>query len=64
MRASTFGFDVDETIEVEILTGPSSTGLCKVADSTRTYVRHIDRLTPLDDEARELFAAWKKRLTP
>ncbi len=61
MKATTFGFEVDETITVEILSGPSATGLCKVADANRTYVRHIDRLDPIDDDARELFATWKSK---
>lgn len=51
MRATTFGLD-GEQVEVEILSVPSSTGIVKVTDGKRTFARHRDRLTPLDDDAR------------
>lgn len=52
MKAKTF--DDDKTVEVEVLTAPSSTGLCKVKVGERQLVRHRNQLEPLDDEAREL----------
>lgn len=51
MRASTFGLDEGKSIEVEILSGPTSTGLFVVTDGKRKMARHRDRLVPLDDEA-------------
>ncbi len=49
----------DETMTVEIMTPPSSTGLCRVrmndgAGSYMTIARHVDRLTPINDAAKEL----------
>jgi uncharacterized NAD-dependent epimerase/dehydratase family protein len=53
-RARTFGVDDEGQVEVEILSGPSPTGLFVVHDGTRKLARHRDRLSPLDDEAREM----------
>lgn len=52
MKARTFGLDEHETVEVEILSGPTSTGLFIVTDGTRKMARHRDRLEPLDEEAK------------
>lgn len=52
MRAKTF--DDDRQIEVEIVSGPSSTGLCRVVHGQRALARHVNQLEPLDDEARKL----------
>lgn len=52
MKAKTF--DDDKTVEVEVLTPPTSTGLCKVKVGDRQLVRHRNHLEPLDDETREL----------
>jgi hypothetical protein len=51
MKALTFGVDVEGDIEVEILSGPSPTGLFIVTDGKRKMARHRDRLMPLDKEA-------------
>jgi len=53
VKALTFGLDEHETVEVEILSGPTSTGLFIVTDGTRKMARHRDRLDPVDEEARE-----------
>lgn len=47
---------IDDThqITVEVLTGPSLTGLCKVAYGDRLIARHIDRLDPITTAAKEL----------
>jgi hypothetical protein len=52
MKALTFGVDDEGNIEVEILSGPTSTGLFIVTDGKRKMARHRDRLLPLDDEAK------------
>lgn len=53
-KAKTFLEDSHE-IEVDIVLGPSATtGLCKVAYGSRILVRHRNRLTPMDEEARKL----------
>lgn len=54
MKAITFGVDTEGNIEVEILSGPSPTGLFVVTDGKRKMARHRDRMEPLDDEAREV----------
>lgn len=41
-------------VEAELLSGPGSTGLCKVRVGERVLVRHADRLEPLDEEANKL----------
>ncbi len=62
-RATTFVEEASghNTVEVIILTRPSSTGLCKVrrADATTPgseeripFVRHVSKLSPLNEEAR------------
>jgi len=50
-----------QVVQVEILTIPSSTGLCKVLclDGS-TIVRHVDRLTPKNVEAENMFANWRR----
>lgn len=52
MQAVTF--DDNRQIEVQILSKPSSTGLCKVKHGARTLVRHRTQLSPIDKEAKEL----------
>lgn len=52
-KARTF-IDDRNTIEVDVVVGPSSTGLCKVAYGSRILVRHKDRLEPLNEEARRM----------
>ena len=47
-------FDDDHMAEAELLSAPGVTGLCKVKIGDRTLARHVDRLEPLDDEARKL----------
>ena len=60
-RAETF-LD-DKTIEVEIVTDPTVYGLCKVKTKEGKFLaRHVDRLEPLDDEARAI--VHKFRWTP
>ena len=44
-------FNDGETIEVIILSKPSSTGLCKLDYNGRTIVRHINRIYPINQEA-------------
>ena len=54
--ASTFDNN-GKLIEVIIVSTPSSTGLCKVViagEDGSVLVRHKDRLTPLNNEARKL----------
>lgn len=50
-QAETFLGTDDHLVRVDVLTGPSSTGLCKVAYGQRVFVRHVDRLAPLNPEA-------------
>ena len=52
--AKTFFADTPD-VKVEVLTGPNPQGLCKVAYGAKIFVRHIDRLVPLNDAAKELF---------
>jgi len=54
MRARTFGLDEDERLEVEILSPPSATGLVKVRCEGKVFVRHKNRLDPMDEEAKEI----------
>jgi len=49
-----------QMILVEILTIPSSTGLCKVVSLAGTFVRHVDRLTPKNKEAENMIANWRR----
>jgi hypothetical protein len=53
IKAKTFLLDPPRETEVtvDVLSGPSSTGLCKVVFEGRVLARHVDRLTPVDDEA-------------
>ena len=56
MKARTFAWD-DETMDVEILSGPNANGLVIVSpdgSGGAKIVRHKDRLEPLDDEARKV----------
>lgn len=53
-RALAQTFDDDQRIEVEIISKPSSTGLCKVRCGERTLVRNKVQLQPLNDAAREM----------
>lgn len=60
MKAHTFYNG--ETVEVEVVSGPSSTGLCVVIvvpdrDPPVCFVRHKDRLEPLDTDAMRLLRA-------
>lgn len=41
-------------VEAELLSGPGSTGLCKVRVGERVLARHVDRLEPLDEDAKTL----------
>ena len=50
MKARTFIGD-ESNVEVEIVAWMSSR-LVRVRYEGRDYVRHVDRLTPVDDEAR------------
>lgn len=50
-QAKTFLDDTQE-VTVDVLTGPSGTGLCKVAFGSRVFARHVDRLEPLNEQAR------------
>lgn len=54
-RAETFQDDETE-VEVEILSTPTSTGLCKVRLGEKILVRHRDRLRPLDEEAKRILS--------
>lgn len=55
--ATTF-HDEDGSVEVEVLGPPSSTGLVRVkAPDGAVYARHVDRVHPTNDEARQLLAA-------
>lgn len=47
-------FHDDERIEVEILSPPSSTGLCKVKNGDKILVRNKVQLTPLNNAAKEM----------
>lgn len=42
------------TVQVEVLSAPSATGLCKVDFNGRTLARHVDRLAPVTEEAKRL----------
>lgn len=50
--ARTF-FDT-EVIEVELISKPTSTGLVRVLWGEKTLVRHKNRITPINDAAKEL----------
>jgi hypothetical protein len=50
--AKTF-VDDDYNVHVEVLS-VSSTGLCKVKLGDKTFARHKDRLSPLNEEAQEM----------
>lgn len=54
MKVKTF-WD-DETIEGEITRGPTDTGLVWVQSGERLVIRHVSRVEPLDEEARELLS--------
>ena len=53
-KAKTFLGTEDNLVEVDVLTGPSSTGLVKLAYGSKIFVRHVDRIEPLNDSARAL----------
>lgn len=52
MKARTH--DDDRIVEVEITSAPNKNKLCKVLAGERTLVRHVDRLEPLEEEARKI----------
>jgi hypothetical protein len=52
-KAKTFLGD-DREIVVDVLLPPSSTGLVKVAFGNRVLVRHVDRLEPLNEAAKQM----------
>ncbi len=55
MAALATTFDGDgETIEVEIISAPNAVGLCKALHNGSKIVRHKDRLSAVNDEARSL----------
>jgi len=47
------------TVTVDIVGGPFSTGLCKVMFEDKQLARHVDRLTPINEEARKLLQKKK-----
>ena len=49
----------NKTVTVDIVGGPFSTGLCKVMFGNQFLARHVDRLTPINDEARKLLQKKK-----
>lgn len=52
--ASTFHPITGDTVEVEVLSVPSDTGLVKVSLDGKALVRHVDRLSPSNDLAWEM----------
>lgn len=50
--AKTF-FD-EEQVEVEVLSKPSSTGLCKCKFGEKTFARNVVQLDPMNEEAKKL----------
>jgi hypothetical protein len=57
MTALASTFNITVLVTVEVLSGPTATGLCRVCmpeDRRRVFIRHLDYLTPLNDEARKM----------
>ena len=55
MSAKAKTFLADEVqIVVDVLSGPSSTGLVKCAYGKKLIARHVDRLEPLNDAAKQM----------
>lgn len=54
MRALTHDYEHDGNVEVEIVSGPNAGGLCRVRlEHGSEVVRHVKRLFPVDEEAKE-----------
>lgn len=54
MAALVQTFQDDTRITAILLSGPSSTGLCKIDYNGKTMVRHVDRLEAINEEAAQL----------
>lgn len=44
----------EDQVEARVVSVPSATGLVKLDHKGRTFVRHIDRVSPVNEAAREL----------
>jgi hypothetical protein len=69
MAAKAKTFIEDRAVIVDVLTGPSSSGFCKVAYGRKELARHIDQLEPANEEGvfflrRAKLSAFIGSLTP